>query len=303
MERSAGCRPQGEGVKLFLKAPAKINWFLSVEGKRTDGYHDIVSVVQCVDVYDSLTCEDAERIEVVSDLDVPVEDNLVYRAAMSMQRFSPQARGARITLDKQIPVAAGLGGGSSDAAYTIMGLNELWSLGLERRDLIEIGAGVGCDVPFFISGYFSLMEGRGERVRPLRGGRAVTLLLVKPDIAVSTAWAYRQLDGRKLTKERIDIKLFCQSLDREDYAALRPMVFNDLEGPVLGKYGAVAGIKEKLYDNGAVIACMSGSGPTVFGVFASHEQACAASDVMGMHWRRVVRTLIESGNRREESEL
>jgi 4-diphosphocytidyl-2-C-methyl-D-erythritol kinase len=277
-------------MNFSLKAPAKINWFLSVIGKRDDGYHDIVSPMQCVSLFDTLSFEDAEEIEIISDIDVPVTDNLVYRAAARLKEYGAYKGGARISLRKEIPAAAGLGGGSSDAASTLMGLKRLWKLPVREEELMEIGSAIGSDVPFFLKGPFSLIEGRGERVSPLRATSPVAMLLVKPDISVSTAWAYSAYTA-ELTKKCVDIKLFCHTLDRKDFSSLRGMIFNDLEKAAIGKYHVIGEIKRILVENGAVISSMSGSGPTVFGVFGSVAQAREASAKMGDNWCRVVETL------------
>lgn len=277
-------------MKLELTAPAKINWFLAVVGKRDDGYHEIVSPMQCVSLFDHLSFESSEKIELISGMDVPVEENLVYRAASLLRKISGCRKGVRITLKKNIPTAAGLGGGSSDAAYTLIGLNRLWDLGYDNERLTGIAAGIGSDVPFFIAGGLSLVEGRGEKVSPLKSDSTVPLLLVKPDIGISSRWAYGNYEA-ELTKKSIDIKLFCQVLNRQDFARLRELVFNDLERAVVREYPEVAEIKRMLIENGAVVSSMSGSGPTVFGVFSSVEEAGRASLNMGEKMCRVVRTL------------
>jgi 4-diphosphocytidyl-2-C-methyl-D-erythritol kinase len=278
-------------MKLKLSAPAKINWFLAVLGKRDDGYHDIVSPMQCVSLFDELSFEHAEDIELISGMEVPAAENLVYRAAMLLKKVSAFRKGAKITLRKTIPLAAGLGGGSSDAAFTLIGLNRLWGLGYSNGQLMRIAAGIGSDVPFFMDGPFSLVEGRGEKVRALRSKTTVPMLLVKPDIEISSGWAYRNCRA-ELTKKSIDIKLFCQALDGKDFARLREMVVNDLEKAVFREYPVVAEIKKMLIENGAVVSSMSGSGPTVFGVFNSGEDAEKASLNMGRKMCRVVRTLV-----------
>ncbi len=274
-----------------LNTPAKINWILSVVGKRGDGYHSIISPMQCVSLFDSLTFEEADEVELVSDLNVPVEQDLVYRAAVLLRNYSSAHCGAKITLKKDIPVGAGLGGGSSDAACTLIGLNKLWALNLSREDLRMLGSEIGSDVPFFMGGPFSLVEGRGEKISELKTMSPVDMLLVKPDIAVSTAWAYGSYEG-ELTKKGIDIKLFCQTLERKDFASLRDQVFNDLERVVVSRYHAIADIKKMLIENGAIISLMSGSGSAVFGVFVSAGEARMASANMGKNWCRVVRTLV-----------
>ena len=280
-----------ESIMLQLKAPAKINWFLSVLGKRHDGYHDISSLVQCIDLYDVLLFEHSDTLELISDIpDLPAEKNLVSRAARIMIEIAGGRRGVKITLTKNIPLAAGLGGGSSDAASTLVGLDRLWGMGLGPERLRDIGASIGSDVPFFIVNTYALMEGRGERIHPLQGASEMTLLLVNPRIPVSTAWAYEACQNR-LTKNPVDIKLFCQTLARKDFDALNSLLVNDLEMAVIAAHPEIGRIKESLYRAGASASAMSGSGSTVFGVFRSAEEALTASGHMGGYWCRVVRTL------------
>ena len=260
---------------MILEAAAKINWFLKVVGKRDDGYHDIVSPMQRIGLFDTLSFEAADGLDVVSDLDIPVGDNLVFRAALLLKEVTGCASGARITLVKNIPSQAGLGGGSSDAAATLIGLNSLWGLGLSNRTLQELGARIGSDVPFFMGSPMALVEGRGDRVTPLRSVRSFPLLLVKPLISVSTPWAYGRL--RILTKNSIDIKLFCQALDAGDFPALRLMAVNDLEQVVIPEHPEIAQIKSRLRECGAELSLMSGSGSVVFGVFRTRDEARRAS--------------------------
>ena len=276
-----------------LKAPAKINWFLSVLDNREDGYHNIISAMQCVDLFDSLTFEEDEEIRVVSDLDLRAEENLVHKAAVLLKNFSSHASGARIELKKNIPVAAGLGGGSSDAATTLLGLNTFWGLDLDRETLWKLAAEIGSDVPFFLSRTLSLVEGRGEKVRELDAESSLVLLLVKPEASVSTSWAYGSYRSG-LTKKSVDIKLFCQALDRKNFAFLRDAVFNDLEPVVIRHYPVVGETKKMLLQNGAVFSLMSGSGSTVFGVFRTIEEAVTASHALQGNWCRVVSTLNRS---------
>lgn len=276
---------------LSLKAPAKINWFLSVTGRRDDGCHDIVSLLQCVDLFDDLHFEDSDTIKLVSDFAVPQEDNLVFKAALLLKQRSGYKGGARISLKKMIPTAAGLGGGSSDAAFTLIGLNMAWGLNMDAVQLAGLGAQLGSDVPFFMKGPLSFVTGRGEIVNPVGPGASAVLLLVKPSTGVSASWAYSSLKPEKLTKKSIDIKLFCRNLERGDYGSLREMVFNDLEEAVIPEHREIAGIKDLLLSRGAIIACMSGSGSTVYGVFNSIDEAREASGHFEKYWCRVVRTL------------
>ncbi|MBI5846583.1 MAG: 4-(cytidine 5'-diphospho)-2-C-methyl-D-erythritol kinase [Nitrospirae bacterium] len=283
-------------MSFVLEAPAKINWFLSVLNKREDGYHNIVSLMQRVSLFDTLLFEESEQLEVITDIaDLPAENNLVFKAAVLMRARAGVRAGARITLKKDIPLAAGMGGGSSDAAYTLIGLNRLWGLNLNTENLRHMGAELGSDVPFFIEDTFALVQGRGEVITSVRDASEIPLLLVNPGIPVSAAWAYAGLHIG-LTKQPVDIKLFCQCLVRKDFVALRSLQNNDLELPVLKAYPEIGRIKELLLRQGAVISAMSGSGSTVFGVFRTEEDARNASKSMGGYWCRAVKTLTVKKN-------
>lgn len=279
---------------LSLRAPAKINWFLKITGKRDDGYHNIMSLMQCVSLYDNLIFEHSDSIEVVSELDIPLNDNLVYKAAYLLKQYTAYKKGAKIVLQKDIPICAGLGGGSSDAAYTLSGLNMLWGLMLNKEDLSSIGAEIGSDVPFFLNGPFALVEGRGEKVTPFKINSSIALLLVKPPLSVSTAWAYAsfdRLDISELTKKPVDIRLFCQTFKEKDFASLSAMLNNDLGKVVIERYPVVREIKYRLLERGAVVSAISGSGPTIFGVFNSKSMAEKAAMEMKPNWCAVVETL------------
>jgi 4-diphosphocytidyl-2-C-methyl-D-erythritol kinase len=282
-------------TRLSLNAPAKINWFLGVAGKRDDGYHNIVSLMQCISLYDTLAFDHADSVRITSDLDIPVRDNIVHKAASRLKEYTSCRKGADIYLKKNVPVSAGLGGGSSDAACTLLGLNELWGLGLGRKRLSSIASEIGSDVPFFLNGPAALVEGKGEKTRRVKINSSVVLLLVKPAVSVSTAWAYADFDkmkSDKLTKNVVDIKLFRRALMRKDFSSLGNMLFNDLEEVVTGKYPVVTEIKHRLIEEGAFFSAMSGSGPSVFGVYGSRETAEKAAGRMDPHLCRVVETLI-----------
>jgi 4-diphosphocytidyl-2-C-methyl-D-erythritol kinase len=277
-----------------LLAPAKINWFLTIAGKRDDGFHDIISMLHCVNLYDTLAFENADCIDIVSDLNIPLQDNLVYKALRILQKNTSCKKGAKIRLKKQIPVSAGLGGGSSDAAYTLSGLNRLWGLELSYDELTSLAAEIGSDVPFFLNGPCALVEGRGEKVKSLTMQLSHMLLLVKPPVSVSTKWAYKSFDEsnmEKLTKKPFDIKLLCRALNEQDFASLGKMLNNDLEEVVMGKYPVIPDIKQRLLKQGAMISAMSGSGPTVFGVFENKDKAEKAAKAMKPYSCWVVETL------------
>ncbi len=283
---------------ITVNAPAKINWSLNVFDKRDDGYHDILSLIQCITLSDSLVFEPSDALEVVTDAPIPLGDNLVYRAMVTLKERGGRGGGARVTLHKEIPIAAGLGGGSSDAASALMGLNLLWNLGLSREALSRIGETLGSDVPFFFRGPVSIIGGRGEIVSPARVERSHALLLVKPHVGISTAWAYAELDrvssGGVLTKKDNNIKLFCQALERGDFPLLSSFARNDFESVVVGKYPVIGEIKERLREKGALFSSMSGSGPTLYGVFRNENDAVKAMEYMLPHWCKVVRTVTGS---------
>ncbi len=280
-----------------LKAPAKINWFLSIINKRDDGYHNIISFMQCIDIYDTLLFESADDVELISDLDISPESNLVYKAALLLKQYTTYKKGVKITLQKTIPVSAGLGGGSSDAAYTLLGLNKLWRLGLEHEEICTIGLKIGSDVPFFIHSSPSIVEGRGEKITNLDlHNSSIVLLLVKPSVAVSTARAYELFDRNRLpelTKKPLDIKLFCHALVKRDFISLSTMLHNDLEKIVIEEYPVIEKIKKRMLENGAIISSMTGSGPAVFGVFDSKKTASSAANTMGAdYWCSVTETMV-----------
>ena len=192
--------------KVTVQAPAKVNLTLEVLGKRSDGYHEIASVMQVISLFDTLSFSPSDEIKVLAEIkDLETQDNLVYRAAMLLRETSGMSSGAEIRLDKQIPLAAGLGGGSSDAAATLLGLARLWGLELGEEELKVLAAQLGSDVPFFVTGGTALVEGRGERVSNVKTPLTLWLVLAFPDhrIENKTATAYKALspsdhtDGRK----------------------------------------------------------------------------------------------------------
>lgn len=279
-----------------LKAPAKINWFLRVINKRDDGYHNIMSFMQCIAVFDILRFEHADTVEVTGDLNIPPKNNLVYMAAMLLKQHTSYKKGVKITLRKNIPVSAGLGGGSSDAAHTLLGLNNLWGLGLESEELFTIGLKIGSDVPFFLNGSPALVEGKGEKITNINlHSSPSVLLIVTPSVAVSTARVYASFDMLRLselTKKPLDIKLFCHALVNRDFISLSSMIYNDLEKIAIKKCPVIEKIKARMLEKGAVISTMTGSGPTVFGIFESKKTALSAASKMGAHWSRVTETML-----------
>ncbi|MBI5143121.1 MAG: 4-(cytidine 5'-diphospho)-2-C-methyl-D-erythritol kinase [Nitrospirae bacterium] len=275
-----------------IYAPAKVNLCLRVIGKRSDGYHNIESVFYQVNLFDTLFIEPREKLEFVCDSrDIgPPESNLVVKAAELLRLETGTTAGARLRLEKKIPAGAGLGGGSSDAAAALKGLNAFWRLGLPVHRLHELAERLGSDVPFFIHGPAARVGGRGEVVEPFIPPEPLHLLLVKPECSVPTAWAYRSLD---LTNKGTDYKLACFGI--ADLATDRmPEAFhNDFEAVVIARFPVIGEIKSRLLELGAMGAVMSGSGSAVAGIFSSNAEAEKAADGFGGWWHAVVETLAQ----------
>ena len=270
---------------LIRQAPAKINLGLAVHGRRSDGYHDISTIFLKISLADVLCLEEIPREIVVhcDHPDVPSDArNLVYRAAALLQPLAA-GRGVRLHLQKAIPVAAGLGGGSSDAAATLLGLNTLWNLHLSREALLQYAARLGADVPFFVlPDVAALGRGRGDILEPLATIPECSFVVVNPRLAVSTAWAYGQLTFG-LTAQVNNTNILRQYLESGDFASLGKTFFNDLEHAVLPQFPEVQEVKRALDHPGVYGVCMSGSGPTVYALCAS---PAAAQEVAAVARRR-----------------
>jgi 4-diphosphocytidyl-2-C-methyl-D-erythritol kinase len=263
---------------LSLKAPAKINLFLKVLNRRSDGYHEIESVMQKITLFDMLHfSRQGENIDLICPESKLPEgpENLVYKAAQALFAATGKSAGVRIVLEKNIPVAAGLGGGSSDAAAVLHGLNRLLGLNLALESLLEIGLQLGADVPFFVHDYSSAAAtGIGECLQKIEPIQDYWVVLVNPGFALSTKWVYENFPltscsnpyilarGRKRSGD-------CQVVTR----GLVEKLGNDLEAVSISRYPEIGDIKKELKKAGAVSALMSGSGPTVFGLFPGKEEA------------------------------
>ena len=263
----------GKARRLVISAAAKVNLALEVLSRRADGYHEIATVMHAVDLSDRLTFEDAPTLEVRTGAPgVPTDErNLAYRAAAALQAAAKVECGVRITLDKRIPVAAGLGGGSTDAAATLVGLNRLWHLQWPAERLEELAVGLGMDVPFFLRGGAALGTGRGERLTEIPSA-VLGLVLVNPRFPVSTAETYGRVtqamysDGRRA-------RTMAEALARRGAGRVAASLYNGLEPAARQGYPQIAQMEAALMAAGALGAMMSGSGPTVFGVARSWEQA------------------------------
>ncbi|MGJ7923165.1 4-(cytidine 5'-diphospho)-2-C-methyl-D-erythritol kinase [Neobacillus sp. LXY-4] len=253
-------------MKLLVKAPAKINLSLDVLYKRSDGFHEVEMIMTTIDLADRLELSllDKDEIHIVSHNRFVPDDqrNLAYQAAKLLKERFNVKKGVRIAIEKTIPVAAGLAGGSSDAAAALRGLNKLWQLGLSLDELAELGSEIGSDVSFCVYGGTALAKGRGEIITELPVPPTCWVILAKPFIGVSTADVYRRLDLNKI--KHPNTKAMINAIDSKNYMEVCQNVGNVLEDVTLNLYPEVAQIKEQMKRFGADAVLMSGSGPTVF---------------------------------------
>lgn len=262
--------------QIKLKAMAKINLGLDVTGKREDGYHEVRMIMQSVRLFDRITMKILPKPEITVSTNLhylPVnENNLVYKAAKLLMDEFPSGKGVHIDLEKHIPVAAGLAGGSSDAACVLFGMNKLFKLNLTEEDLMIRGKKIGADVPFCIMRGTALAEGIGEVLTPLPGLPKCHILIAKPGISVSTKFVYQNLRVNELQKHP-DIDALIQGLTEKNLKSVARNMENVLETVTIKQYPIIEEIKNFMKENGAVNAMMSGSGPTVFGIFENESTA------------------------------
>ncbi|MDO8136950.1 MAG: 4-(cytidine 5'-diphospho)-2-C-methyl-D-erythritol kinase [Candidatus Brocadiales bacterium] len=264
-----------EPRNLTVFAPAKINLFLEVLGKRPDGYHELETVMQEVDLKDTLEIEEIEEgIELTcTEPSIPKdESNLAWKAARLFQRKIGVEKGVRMHLVKRIPVGAGLGGGSSDAASVLKGLNTLWERGLDQRELLEMATQLGSDVPFFVQGGTALCKGRGDLVYPLRVKNNFVYVILYPEIIVTTSSVYKALKTG-LTKSRKDVSFFLDALSSGDPESVGRLLFNRLEEVALGLYPVLRKIRTLLESYGPCGVLLSGSGSAVYGLCNTKREA------------------------------
>ncbi len=269
--------------ELRLHARAKINLGLDVLRKREDGYHEVRMIMQTIHLYDKITLSLTEKpgIQIQTNLRyLPVnEDNLVYKAAkLLMDEFAVE-QGLNIRLEKHIPVAAGMAGGSSDAAAVLVGVNRMFELGLSKKDLMARGVKIGADVPYCVMRGTALAEGIGEKLTPLARMPQCYILIAKPKISVSTKFVYGNLRANELT-EHPDIDAQIAALKAGDLRTLCREMGNVLETVTIPAYPVIGEIKKTMLECGALGSLMSGSGPTVFGIFEDKEKAEKAFAVL-----------------------
>lgn len=258
-----------------LRAYAKINLSLDVVGRLENGYHQVRMIMQTVGICDVLHFERTEgEIVITSNLgDLPLgEDNLIYKAAALMRDAYSIAGGLRVRLEKQIPVAAGMAGGSSDAAATLKAMNLLYGLGLSEEALRKLGVKIGADVPYCVMGGTALSEGIGEILTELSPMPECFLLVAKPEINVSTKYVYEQLDSHEISLHP-DVDGMMEAIREGNLRGVTERLGNVLETVTAEKYPIIGQIKETMMDCGALGSLMSGSGPSVFGIYQEREKA------------------------------
>lgn len=269
--------------KTTQRAYAKINIGLDVLRRRADGYHEVKMIMQTVDIYDELVLERRKQpgIELRMDnSELPSGgDNLICRAADLLFREKKITEGVNISLTKRIPIAAGMAGGSADAAAALRGVNELFDLGYSLTELQALGVGLGADIPYCLAGGTMLSEGIGEILTPLPAPPAAHLVIAKPDINVSTAFVYGNLHADRLAWHP-DIDGMIAALQKGDLDGITDRLGNVLETVTVKAHPVIEQIKELLRKQGAENALMSGSGPTVFGIFKEKETAARAAEAV-----------------------
>lgn len=257
-------------------AYAKINLGLDVTGVLPNGYHEVKMIMQNVGIYDTLTFSEREDDKIVVETNEGIlptnEDNLVYKAVVLLRELTGDMRGVTIRLEKRIPIAAGMAGGSTDAAATLLGVNELLNLGLEKDKLQKESVRIGADVPYCVLGQTALSEGIGEKLTPVAAPPQAYLVVAKPDIYVSTPVVYKKLDAKE-NYEHPDIDGMIEALKNKDLDGVVKRLGNVLELVTIEDYPIVEEIKQLLIENGAMGALMSGSGPSVFAIFRDKETA------------------------------
>ncbi len=277
--------------RFSLLAPAKINFSLEVLGKRADGYHEVRMLMAGVALCDELSFEPWP--EAVLECSQPGLDtgasNLVLKAVRLLHKRLGKNPGARITLAKRIPLGAGLAGGSTDAAATLLGLNRLWELGLSLPELARLGAGLGSDVPFCLESGWAIATGRGEKLKPLSCRKKFHLVLLNPGFEVSTKWAYQNVDSRGEHQRNLS-KLVFEALDLKDFERVNKIALNDLEAVTAREHPEIGQMRQLLSDHGAVVTRMSGSGPTVWGLFEDEADAKKAEKSLKDQAKIVIRT-------------
>ncbi len=267
---------------LNYKARAKINLGLDVCRRLENGYHEVKMIMQTIDLYDELFLKkrlEPDIVLLINSVDNlgKLEDNLIYKAAKLMRERYHIEQGIEISLKKNIPVAAGMAGGSTDAAGIMLAMNEMFALGRSKKELMEIALPLGADIPFCIMGGTALAEGIGEKLTPLPKPPHADIVVVKPPIMVSTGKVYQSLDLSEM-KTHPDIDGMVKALEDSDLAGITQRMENVMESVTEAEFPIITDIKKMLTGNGALGAMMSGSGPSIFGVFQDAATASNAAE-------------------------
>lgn len=273
-----------------LKSRAKINLSIDVLGKRQDGYHLVEMIMQTIDLYDLIEISEREDNQIIiksTSNEIPLDcNNLVYKAADLIRNTFDINKGVEIYIKKNIPVAAGMAGGSSNAAAILVGLNKIWNLNLSDQKLEEIGLKLGADVPFCINGGAVLASGIGEELTPIKGlSKDVCILVCKPDLFVSTKEIYECIDSKHIEK-RPNNQFLIDCLKNEDTRQLAENMFNVLEEVTVDKHPVIQQIEDIMTKNKALGAMMSGSGPTVFGLYEDREEALKCKSILEKQFKQ-----------------
>lgn len=274
-----------------LKSRAKINLSIDVLGKREDGYHLVEMIMQTIDLYDVIKIIELSSGDIIlksNSSDIPLDDNnIVYKAINLLKNKFNINKGIEIFIQKNIPIAAGMAGGSSNAAAVLVGLNKLWGLNLSELDLQKLGFKLGADVPFCISGKAALAQGVGEELSFIKGlPKDISILICKPEIFVSTKDVYEGLDLNNI-QNRPDNKKLLEDLRQENIQSLAKNMVNVLESVTSIHYREIKEIEKVMMENGALGSMMSGSGPTVFGLYKNREDALKSEKELLKNYKQV----------------
>lgn len=266
---------EGDDMTVFEKAPAKLNLSLDILNKRQDGYHNVEMVMTTIDLYDRIELTSLEQDQVKVTLwsrYVPNDErNLAYQAAKAFKEKYKVKKGVHIKIDKNIPVSAGLGGGSADAAAVLRGLKKLWKIDISTAELATLGATISSDVPFCVYGHTAIAKGRGEIIEKLPSPPTCWVILAKPDIGVSTRTIFEQIKMEQLKHPNTNEVI--QALYDQDFPKLCNHLGNALENVTMNMYPEVRWLKQKMMQNGIQGVLMSGSGPTIYGLVEQERKA------------------------------
>ena len=276
---------------ITMHSYAKINLSLDIIGKREDGYHEIKTIMQRIDLKDTVHIENIDKDEIILQSNhpgVPLnEENIVCKSWKIMKNIKNINKGIKVTIYKNIPIGAGLAGGSSNAGAVLKGLNELWDVGLEAEELQALGKNIGADVPFTILGGTALAEGIGEKLTSLKPFSDKHVLICNPGIEISSKYAYSIL---KLDDERVETEKIIKAMENEDLELIGKLAKNKMEDEIFKKYKIIEKIKLDLIKANAKISLMSGSGSSVFGIFEDEESMDKAKEKIEGYTNFVVKT-------------